>query len=80
MGSGRDPDGGRNTVFVVERDGKAMELTLHPRLSGDDHIRRVGILQGYDLNVHSVEANSALAKAGLLAGDRIVSVNGGRPS
>jgi regulator of sigma E protease len=76
MGSGRDLDGGRNTVFVIERDGKTMELTLHPRLSGDDHIRRVGILQGYDMNVHAVEANSALAKAGLLAGDRIVSVRG----
>ena len=76
MGSGRDLDGGRNTVFVIVRDGKTMELTLHPRLSGDDRVRRVGILQGYDMNVHSVEANSALAKAGLMAGDHIVSVRG----
>jgi regulator of sigma E protease len=76
MGSGRDRDGGRNTFFVIERDGRTMELTLHPLLSGDDRVRRVGILQGYAMNVHSVEANSALAKAGLLAGDRIVSVRG----
>jgi regulator of sigma E protease len=76
MGSGRDLDGGRNTVFTIERDGKTMELTLHPRLSGDDHMRRVGILPGYDLNVHSVDPRSAVAKSGLLPGDRIVSIDG----
>jgi len=61
---------------VVERDGRTMELTLHPRISGDDRMRHVGIAQGYEMNVHSVEANSALAKAGLKAGDRVVSVRG----
>ena len=76
MGSGHDMDGGRNAVFVLERDGKTIVLTLHPQLSGDDRLRRVGIVPGYDLNVHSVEANSAVAKAGLLPGDSIVSING----
>ncbi len=76
--SGRDTDGGRTTVFTVERDGKVLQLTLHPLLWGNDHLRRVGILPGYELNVHSVEAKSALAMSGLLPGDRITTVNGAR--
>lgn len=75
-GSGHDVDGGRTTVFTVERSGKTMELTLHPRLSGDERLRRVGIMPGYDLNVHSVDTNSALARAGLLAGDHILAIGG----
>jgi regulator of sigma E protease len=33
-------------------------------------------MPGYELNVHTVEANSLVAKAGLAAGDQVVSVNG----
>ncbi len=76
MGSGRDSSGVRNAVFSIVRAGVPMEITLHPRLSGDERWRRVGIMPGYDLNVHAVDANSASARAGLLAGDRIVTVNG----
>lgn len=76
MGSGRDLDGKRSTVFTIERAGKRLEVTLHPLLSGDDKVRRVGIRQGYDLNVHSVEPKSAIAMAGLLPGDRITELNG----
>jgi regulator of sigma E protease len=76
MGSGRDLDGRRSTVFTIERDGKAMDITLHPLISGDDKVRRVGIRQGFELNVHSVEAGSAMAKSGLLPGDRILTLNG----
>jgi regulator of sigma E protease len=74
--SGRDKDGGRTTVFTIEREGRTMQVTLHPLLWGNDHLRRVGIMPGYDLNVHSVEARSAAAAAGLRRGDRIVAVNG----
>ena len=76
MGSGRDPKGSRSTVFTIERQGRIREVTLHPILSGDEKWRRVGIMPGYDLVVHSVEANSLVAKAGLLAGDRITTLNG----
>jgi regulator of sigma E protease len=76
MGSGRDLDGVRSTVFSVDRAGRRIDITLHPKLSGDDHWRRVGIMPGYELNVHTVEPNSAVARAGLLPGDRVVSVNG----
>ena len=49
MGSGRDVSGGRSTLFTIERDGHAMDLTLHPVLSGDEKWRQVGILPGYKL-------------------------------
>ena len=76
MGSGRDASGARNAVFSIVRNGVPMEITVHPRLSGDERWRRVGIMPGYDLNVHSVEPNSAAAKAGLEPGDRIVDIDG----
>jgi regulator of sigma E protease len=78
MGSTRDTSGNRSTVFTIVRDGKTMEITLHPQLSGEDRMRRVGIQAGYDLDVHTVEPNTAVALAGLLPGDRIVEVNGSK--
>lgn len=74
--SGYDANGGRSTVFSIERGGKVMEITVHPILSGADKVRRVGIAPGYELNVYSVLPGSGAAKAGLKAGDRILSVNG----
>jgi regulator of sigma E protease len=74
--SGRDKEGGRTTVFTIEREGRTIQVTLHPLLWGNDRWRRVGIMPGYDLNVHSVEARSAAARSGLQPGDRIVAVNG----
>jgi regulator of sigma E protease len=76
MSSGHDTSGRRTTLFTVDRDGKTIDITLHPLLSGDDKLRHVGIGPGYEMNVHSVEAGSAAAKAGLLLGDRIVALNG----
>jgi regulator of sigma E protease len=76
MGSGHDLDGKRSTVFTIDRAGRTMDITVHPLISGDDRVRRVGIRPGFDLNVHTVEANSAMARSGLLPGDRIVSLNG----
>jgi regulator of sigma E protease len=76
MGAGRDPKGNRSTTFTIERAGRTLDVTLHPILSGDEKWRRVGIMPGYELNVHTVEANSLVAKAGLAAGDQVVAVNG----
>jgi regulator of sigma E protease len=78
MSSGHDQAGKRSTVFTVDRAGTTIDITLHPLLSGDDKLRHVGIGQGYEMNVHSVEPNSAAARAGLVAGDRIVALNGAR--
>ena len=76
MGSGHDSRGNPTTVFTIEREGKRMDITLHPRLSGEDRWRRVGIMPGYDLIVDTVPKGSAMAKAGLVHGDRILTVNG----
>jgi regulator of sigma E protease len=76
MSSGHDQAGKRSSVFTIERAGQTIDITLHPLLSGDEKLRHVGIGQGYELNVHSVEANSAAAKAGLVAGDRVVALDG----
>jgi regulator of sigma E protease len=75
-GSVSEPDGSPRTVFLVERAGKPMTLVLHPRLIGDERWRQIGISPGYNLNVHSVAADSIGARAGLLAGDRILRING----
>ena len=61
MGSGRDPAGARSAVIDVLRDGAPLRIIVHPILVGEEHWRRVGIMPGYDLNVHSVEPNPAAA-------------------
>jgi len=76
MGSGHDPKGSRSTTFTIGRGGRVQDLILHPILSGDERLRRVGIMPGYDLDVHAVKAGTLVAQAGLRAGDRVVSVNG----
>jgi regulator of sigma E protease len=76
MGSGRDAAGNPVSTFTIERDGRLMEVVLHPRLSGEDRWRRVGIMPGYSLAVHSVEAASAMGKSGVAPGDQIIEING----
>ncbi|HXQ79939.1 MAG TPA: RIP metalloprotease RseP [Opitutaceae bacterium] len=75
-GSGRDRDGRPRTVFTVLREGRSLEIVLHPRLAGEERSRKIGIGAGYDLNVLSVARDSAGWRAGLLAGDRILRVDG----
>ncbi len=75
-GAGRGERGEPRAVFTILRDGQRVDLVLHPRISGEDQIRRVGIAPGYDLIVHRVTAGSAAAKAGLEPGDRVVTFNG----
>ncbi|HZZ18300.1 MAG TPA: RIP metalloprotease RseP [Opitutaceae bacterium] len=76
MGSGRDTAGGRSTTFAISRAGKPMEITLHPILTGEEHLRQVGVLPGYTISLQAVEPNSVAEKAGLKANDAIETVNG----
>ncbi len=75
-GSGRGEKGEPRSVFTVARDGRVIEVVLHPRISGEDQIRRVGIAPGYALIVHRVAPDSAAAKGGVKPGDRVVTLNG----
>lgn len=74
--AGRAEDGRRRAVFTVERDGQRIDLTVHPRLSGDEKVRRVGILSAYTPIVAAVPGNSYAEKIGLRVDDQLQSLNG----
>ncbi len=74
-GAGRTDDGRRQTVFTIERDGQVQDVVVHPRLGGDEQVRRVGIAPAYELVVHAVTPDSAAAKAGVQPQDRILALD-----
>jgi regulator of sigma E protease len=74
--SGVTGDGRRRAVFTIDRDGQKFDLTVYPRLSGEDRVRRVGILAAYTPIVASVPADSYAARLGLQEGDEFKAVNG----
>lgn len=74
--SGVTDDGRRRAVFTIERDGKMIDLTIYPRLSGEDRIRRVGILAAYTPIVALVPEDSYAAKLGLQVDDHLKAANG----
>jgi regulator of sigma E protease len=76
LGKDRTADGRRKTVFVVERDGKQLEVVLYPRLVSEESIRSVGIEPAEDLTVDNPLPGSPAATAGVLPGDRIVALDG----
>ena len=78
LGSGMSADGERQAVFTVERDGKTLDVIVHPRLAGADRDRKVGIAPGYELIVQQVAPDSVAARAGFKSGDEIVSLDGVR--
>lgn len=75
-GSGRAEDGSPQAVFTIRREDRRLELTVSPRLSGSDRFRRVGIEPADDLAVAEVLEGAPAHAAGLMAGDRILSVDG----
>jgi regulator of sigma E protease len=68
-------DGRRRAVFTVERDGRTIDLPVYPRLSGDDNVRKVGILAAYTPIVANVPAGSYAEILGLRTGDRILKLD-----
>ncbi|MBA4137556.1 MAG: RIP metalloprotease RseP [Opitutus sp.] len=74
--SGRTDDGRRRAVFTVERDGQLIDLTVHPRLSGDEKVRRVGILAAYTPIIAAVPPDTYAAKLGFQAGDELKTLDG----
>jgi len=71
----RAADGRRKSIFTIERAGSLQEVTVYPRLAGDEKIRRVGIAPAYQLVVHAVTADSIAAKLGLQPKDRLVALD-----
>ena len=74
--AGRTTDGRREAVFTIERAGRTLDLTLHPRLVGDDRVRKVGILAAYTPIVASVPEKSYAQRLGLKTGDELVALDG----
>ncbi|AOS46477.1 Regulator of sigma-E protease RseP [Lacunisphaera limnophila] len=74
--AGVTDDGRRRAVFTIERDGQLLDLPVYPRLSGEDNIRRVGILAAYTPIVAEVPEKSYAATLGLQVGDRLLELNG----
>ncbi len=74
--AGITDDGRRQAVFSIERAGRRMDITVHPRLSGEDNIRKVGILPAYTPIVASVPDKSFAQGLGLQADDELKALNG----
>ncbi|HWZ95048.1 MAG TPA: RIP metalloprotease RseP [Opitutaceae bacterium] len=75
MSSGRGSNGQPQNVFTILRNGQTLTVTLHPRLSGDEQIRRVGISPAYDLIVLTAPENSPGQRIGLKPKDQILSLD-----
>ena len=75
MSSGVASDGQRRAVFTIERAGKPFDLPVYPRLSGEENIRRIGIIYAYTPIVASVPEKSFAHTIGLQAGDRMMELD-----
>lgn len=74
LGTGQTAGGQRTSVFTIERQGKIMEVTVHPVLTNG--IRTVGISAGYDVLVLKIAPGSIAEVAGFRPGDQILKVDG----
>jgi regulator of sigma E protease len=78
LGAGKSADGQREARFTLDRDGTTIEVKVNPILVGEEHERRVGIAQGYELLVQAVAVGSVADKAGFKAKDEILDIDGVR--
>jgi len=68
-----NPD--KNLLITVERNGFEYNLNVTPSLDKSTGAGRIGIYPWIDPVIGNIENNSAAQRAGLLPGDRIISVN-----
>jgi regulator of sigma E protease len=73
---GRSADGRPRAVFTVARGSETQELTVYPRLAGDERMRRIGIAPAEEFVVYEVTPGSPAAHAGLRPNDQIVALDG----
>ena len=53
-----------------------LELTVFPRLAGDERMRRIGIAPAEEIIVYEVTPGSPAARTGLKPNDQIVALDG----
>ena len=76
LGKSRAADGQRESLFTIERAGQPLQLTVHPRLVGDEGVRSTGLEPSEDLTAESLLPDSPALLAGVRPGDRILAVDG----
>ena len=74
--AGVTADGRRQAIFTIERDGQPVDVTVYPRLSGEDNNRKIGILPAYTPIVASVPEKSFASTLGLKVDDEFRTLNG----
>jgi regulator of sigma E protease len=76
LGKGRTAEGRRESLFVIQREGRTLPVTVYPLLLGDEQYRVAGVEPAEDLTADGVMPGSPAEAAGLQGGDRIISVDG----
>ncbi len=75
-GTGRSDTGSPRSVFTVLRGDKTLDIEVFPILATVERMRMVGVQPAETLTLGSVSENSPAARAGLMPGDQIVSLDG----
>lgn len=81
LGNRKDSQGNPTATFKVERDGKVLEFVVQParielNSKSGDKVRMAGLQPRTEVIIGDPAPNSPAAKAGLKAGDRILSIDG----
>ncbi|MGI9108562.1 MAG: RIP metalloprotease RseP [Opitutales bacterium] len=81
LGNRKDSQGNPTATFKVERDGKELEFVVQParielNSKSGDKVRMAGLQPRTEVIIGEPAPNSPAAKAGLKAGDRVLSIDG----
>ncbi len=74
-GTGRSKGGAPRSVFTVRRDSEILDIELFPILATDERMRMIGVQPAETLTLGNVLENSPAARAGLMPGDQILSID-----
>jgi regulator of sigma E protease len=72
------PGAEKELEIVVSREGRLIQLMVIPSLDTETGAGKIGIVAWVDPVISTVAAGSVAETAGLLPGDRILTVNGGK--
>jgi membrane-associated protease RseP (regulator of RpoE activity) len=81
LGNRKDSQGNPTATFKVERDGKVMEFVVQParielNAKSGDKVRMAGLQPRTEVIIGAPAPHSPAEKAGLKAGDRVLSIDG----